>query len=302
MKNRMLRIESFKPATKYLYLLPIFLIIGLVFIFPLAQTIYYSFFRIRMGAREGVFVGWENYLRLFGSADFQASIRSTLIWTFGNWIVQLTVPLGIALLLNLKLKGVHFMRAAYLIPWIIPMVAVAVSMRWMLLPGIGGVNEVLQNTIGTQINFLGSRSAAMPTLILLNSWKLFPFGVLLILAALQTIPDELYEAAQIDGASSWQRFIHITFPLLGKLIWFMGFLVFVWNFNAFDLIWLTTAGGPGHLMRTLPVWTYRAAFRTFRFGEASAVATIGIVVLIFIGLLYFKFLAPKGEDEVEVRT
>jgi multiple sugar transport system permease protein len=180
------------------------------------------------------------------------------------------------------------------------MVAVAVSMRWMLLPGIGVVNEILQNTVGTQINFLGSRSAAIPTLIILNSWKLFPFGTLLILAALQTIPEEIYEAARVDGASPWQQFIHITFPLLGAMIWFMGFLVLVWNFNIFDTIWLTTEGGPGHIMQTLPVLVYRRAFRVFRLGEGATIATIGAAFLMLIGLLYFKFLSPKREVESKI--
>jgi multiple sugar transport system permease protein len=215
----------------------------------------------------------------------------------GNLILQLTIPLGIALLLNQKLKGTHFMRTGVLLPWIVPMVAVAVSMRWMLLPGIGVVNEILQYTMGNQISFLGSRSAAIPTLIILNSWKLFPFGALLILAALQTIPEKIYEAARVDGASPWQQFIHITFPLLGVMIWFMGFLVFVWNFNVFDTIWLTTEGGPGHIMQTLPVLVYRRAFRVFRLGEGATVATIGAAFLMLIGLLYFKFLSPKREVE-----
>ncbi|GAI83618.1 unnamed protein product, partial [marine sediment metagenome] len=100
-------------------------------------------------------------------------------------------------------------------------------MRWMLLPGIGIFNEILKNTIGAQINFLGSQSAAMPTLIILNTWKWLPFGTLLILTALQTIPREVYEAARVDGANFWKQFIYITFPLLGKVIWFMGYLILV---------------------------------------------------------------------------
>ena len=283
--------------TNYLYILPIFILIGIVFIYPLSQVVISSFYKIRLGAPEGVFIGLDNYRSIFREPAFWQSVASTLIWTLGNLILQLTIPLGIALLLNQKLRGIHFMRTTVLLPWIVPMVAVAVSMRWMLLPGIGVANEILQNTIGIQINFLGSRSAAIPTLIILNSWKLFPFGTLLILAALQTIPEEIYEAARVDGASPWRQFIHITFPLLGAMIWFMGFLVLVWNFNIFDTIWLTTEGGPGHIMQTLPVLVYRRAFRVFRPGEGATIATIGAAFLMIIGLLYFKFLSPKREVE-----
>jgi len=281
----------------YLYILPILVLIGIIFIYPLSQVLISSFYNIRLGAQEGIFVGLDNYRLIFSEPVFWKSVRSSLIWTFGNLILQLIIPLGVAILLNQKLRGMHFARTLILLPWIIPMVALAVSMRWMLLPGIGIFNEILKNTIGAQISFLGSQSAAMPTLIILNTWKWLPFGTLLILTALQTIPREVYEAARVDGANFWKQFIYITFPLLGKVIWFMGYLILVWNFNTFDTIWLTTEGGPGHIMQTLTILVYRRAFKVFRLGEGAAVATIGAALLMVMGILYFKFLSPKREDE-----
>lgn len=281
----------------YLYILPILVLIGIIFIYPLSQVLISSFYNIRLGAQEGIFVGLDNYRLIFSEPVFWKSVRSSLIWTFGNLILQLIIPLGVAILLNQKLRGMHFARTLILLPWIIPMVALAVSMRWMLLPGIGIFNEILKNTIGAQINFLGSKSTAMPTLIILNTWKWLPFGTLLILTALQTIPREVYEAARVDGANFWKQFIYITFPLLGKVIWFMGYLILVWNFNTFDTIWLTTEGGPGHIMQTLTILVYRRAFKVFRLGEGAAIATIGAALLMVMGILYFKFLSPKREDE-----
>lgn len=281
----------------YLYILPILVLIGIIFIYPLGQVLISSFYNIRLGAQEGIFVGLDNYRLIFSEPVFWKSVRTSFIWTFGNLILQLTIPLGVAILLNQKLRGMHFARTLILLPWIIPMVALAVSMRWMLLPGIGIFNEILKNTIGAQISFLGSQSAAMPTLIILNTWKWLPFGTLLILTALQTIPSEVYEAARVDGANFWKQFIYITFPLLGKVIWFMGYLILVWNFNTFDTIWLTTEGGPGHVMQTLTILVYRRAFKVFRLGEGAAIATIGAALLMVMGLLYFKFLSPKREDE-----
>ena len=281
----------------YLYILPILVLIGIIFIYPLSQVLISSFYNIRLGAQEGIFVGLDNYRLIFSEPVFWKSVRSSLIWTFGNLILQLIIPLGVAILLNQKLRGMHFARTLILLPWIIPMVALAVSMRWMLLPGIGIFNEILKNIIGTQISFLGSKSAAMPTLIILNTWKWLPFGTLLILTALQTIPREVYEAARVDGANFWKQFIYITFPLLGKVIWFMGYLILVWNFNTFDTIWLTTEGGPGHIMQTLTILVYRRAFKVFRLGEGAAVATIGAALLMVMGILYFKFFSPKREDE-----
>lgn len=281
----------------YLYILPILVLIGIIFIYPLSQVLISSFYNIRLGAQEGIFVGPDNYRLIFSEPVFWKSVRSSLIWTFGNLILQLIIPLGVAILLNQKLRGLHFARTLILLPWIIPMVALAVSMRWMLLPGIGIFNEILKNTIGAQINFLGSQSAAMPTLIILNTWKWLPFGTLLILTALQTIPREVYEAARVDGANFWKQFIYITFPLLGKVIWFMGYLILVWNFNTFDTIWLTTEGGPGHIMQTLTILVYRRAFKVFRLGEGAAIATMSAAFLMVMGILYFKFLSPKREDE-----
>jgi len=281
----------------YLYILPILVLIGIIFIYPLSQVLISSFYNIRLGAQEGIFVGLDNYRLIFSEPVFWKSVRSSLIWTFGNLILQLIIPLGVAILLNQKLRGMHFARTLILLPWIIPMVALAVSMRWMLLPGIGIFNEILKNTIGAQINFLGSKSTAMPTLIILNTWKWLPFGTLLILTALQTIPREVYEAARVDGANFWKQFIYITFPLLGKVIWFMGYLILVWNFNTFDTIWLTTEGGPGHIMQTLTILVYRRAFKVFRLGEGAAIATMSAAFLMVMGILYFKFLSPKREDE-----
>lgn len=280
---------------KYLYILPILILISIIFIYPLIKVVIASFYNIRLGALEGAFIGFDNYRAILSDSVFWKSVNTTLIWTFFSAIVQLTVPTLVAVMLNQKLKGIHFVRTIILLPWIIPLVGMAVSMRWMLLPGVGIFDEIVKH-LGTTIDFLGSPKAAMATLVIFNAWKWLPWGVLLTLAALQTIPEELYEAARVDGANFWRQFIHITLPLLEKMIWFIGFLVLVWNFNAFDVIWLTTRGGPGQAMQTLSVLIYRRAFRTFRLGEGATIATICTIVLAIIGFLYFKFLSPKDEN------
>jgi len=168
-------------------------------------------------------------------------------------------------------------------------------MRWMLLPRIGIISEILSGLGFGRIHLLGGLGSAMPTLILLNSWKFLPFGTLMILASLQTIPNSIYEAARVDGASPLQRFKYITFPYITAMIWFVGFLAFSWNFNTFDLIWLTTQGGPGSATQTLPILIYRTAFKTFRLGEASAISITIAIILIIIGILYFRSIRPKEE-------
>ena len=286
----------------YFFILPILLLILLIFLYPLISTVKYSLYDIPFGAKEGPFVGLQNYQVIFGDPVFWQGFRNSIVWALGNLALQLSVPFGIAIVLNHRLKGVDLFRAIVLIPWIVPAVVVAICARWLLLPTIGPVNYYLLKTgiITQRLNFFGSVNLAMPTLISLNSWKFFPFGTLLILAALQTIPVELYEAARVDGANSWQCFTMITFPLVGRMVWFIGFLAFVWNFNIFDLIWLTTQGGPGNTTQTLPVLIYRRAFKTFRIGEASSVAVIIMIFLVVVGLVYFKILAPGKEERVIV--
>ncbi len=286
----------------YLFLLPLLILILVIFLYPLLSTVRYSLHDIPFGVKEGPFVGVRNYRIIFGEPVFWQGFKSSIIWALGNLTLQLTIPFGIAIVLNHRLKGINFVRATVLIPWIVPAVVVAICARWLLLPTLGPINYYLIKTdiITRRLNFLGSLELAMPTLIALNSWKFFPFGTLLILAALQTIPVELYEAARVDGANPWQCFTRITFPLVGRMVWFIGFLVFVWNYNIFDLIWLTTKGGPGNTTQTLPVLIYRRAFKTFRPGEASSIAVIIVIFLAALGLVYFKLLAPKKEERVIV--
>lgn len=286
----------------YLFPLPLLILILVIFLYPLLSTVRYSLYDIPFGVKEGPFVGLQNYRIIFGEPVFWQGFKNSIIWALGNLALQLTIPFGIAIVLNHRLKGINFVRATVLIPWIVPAVVVSICARWLLLPTMGPINHYLikAGIITRRLNFLGSLELAMPTLIALNSWKFFPFGTLLILAALQTIPVELYEAARVDGANPWQCFTRITFPLVGKMVWFIGFLVFVWNYNIFDLIWLTTKGGPGNTTQTLPVLIYRRAFKTFRPGEASSIAVIIVIFLAALGLVYFKLLAPKKEERVIV--
>lgn len=268
-----------------------------MYAYPVVRTLIQSFYSVSFGLSQARPVGLGNYRDLVADSAFWASALSSLYWTAGNLAIQLTVPLFLALLLNEQFGGMNIVRATFLLPWVVPTVAFAVCMRWMLLPRIGIVGEALSRTIflGNQVDLLGSRGWAMPTLILLNSWKFLPFGTLMILAALQTIPREIYEAAMVDGASAGARFRHITFPLLGSMIWFVGFLAFSWNFNTFDLIWLMTQGGPGNATQTLPVLIYRTAFKTMRLGEASTISVVASAVLALLGVAYFATMKPRAK-------
>lgn len=272
-----------------LLLTPVLCLILGLYGYPLFDLVYASLFVTRHGINE--FVGLANYHKALVSPLFRQAIANSFLWTGLSLAIQLTVPLFLALLLNQRFWGNTAARVLMLVPWVTPTVVVAIMLRWLLEPNVGLINKLLRQTglISGWVDFLGSPQFALPTLVLANSWQFLPFGTLLILAGLQTIPREVIEAAWVDGAGCWARFRYIVFPMLGSVIGFVFFLAFVWNFNTLGLIWLTTQGGPLNRTLTLPVLIYRRAFRGFAMGEAAAMGALASVLLVIVGVLYFKY-------------
>jgi len=244
----------------------------------------------RAGVNE--YVGLFNYQKVLSSSLFYQAVVNSLRWTGLSLAIQLSVPLILALALNQRFWGNSLARVLMLVPWIMPTVVVAIMLRWLMEPNVGLINHLLLalSIIREPIDFLGRTQSAFLTLVCANSWQFLPFGTLLILAGLQTIPRDVLEAAWVDGAGVWQRFRYIIFPLLGPVIGFVFFLAFVWNFNTLGLIWLTTQGGPLNTTLTLPVLIYRRAFRGFAMGEAAAMGSLASVALMIVGVFYFKYL------------
>jgi multiple sugar transport system permease protein len=280
-----------------LFLSPILLLIIIFLIYPFIRVIHLSFFTTRFGFGKMEFSGIKNYVSIFKDEVFRIGVRNSLIWTVGCLILQLSIPLGLALLLNKKFRGGNIVRSIILIPWIAPVVGVAMMTRWILEPQLGLANKILVGSglFQAPINFLGSMTNALPTLMVISSWQFIPFGTLLMLAALQTISSELYDAIKIDGANFWQIFRYLIFPMVGSMIGFVFFFGFVWNFNTFAIIWMTTQGGPVNSTMTLPVLIYRKAFKSFNMGEAAAMATVVGFFLIAVGFLFFKYVWKRAE-------
>ncbi len=279
----------------FLLVTPVLILVVGLYAYPIFDLVRTSFFIVRGG--EERFVGLANYEKVLASDLFRQSVLNSLLWTGLSLLIQLKIPLFLALLLNQKFQGNTLARVLMLVPWITPTVVVAIMLRWLLEPNIGFVNRILRGlgitTIG--VDFLGTKQYALPTLVLANAWQFLPFGTLLILAGLQTVPREIMEAAWVDGAGGWQRFRYITFPMLGSVIGFVFFLAFIWNFNTLSIIWLTTQGGPLNTTLTLPVLIYRRAFRGTAMGEAAAMGALASVVLVVLGTIYFKFLWKHSE-------
>lgn len=269
---------------------PVLLLIVGLYGYPLFDLVRVSLFETRRGV--DLFVGLSNYQQILNTPLYYQAIVNSFVWTGLSLAIQLTVPIVLALLLNQRFHGNTLARVLMLVPWLTPAVVVVIMVRWILEPNVGLLNQALRGTglVTGWVDLLGAPHTALPTLAMANSWRFLPFGTLIILAGLQTIPREVMEAAQVDGAGAWNRFRYVVFPLLGPVIGFVLFLAFVWNFNTLEIIWLTTQGGPLNRTMTLPVLIYRKAFRGFAMGEAAAMGALAGVMLVLVGVFYFKFV------------
>ena len=284
----------------YLLLLPTLIWVFALIIYPFLSAAQMSFYSSKYGVTLGEFVGFKNFYELLFEDDlFWTAFKNSIIWTVGNLALQTVFGLGGALLLDQKFRGRNASRTLAIIPWIIPTVVISLIWRWMLEPSMGIVNAILSWTGIMNPNqpflYLGSLSYAMLVMILINAWRFTPFAIVLILAGLQTIPIELYESSEIDGASGLQKFRFVTFPLIAPILGFVGMFAFVWTFNMFDLVWLTTHGGPANVTETLPLLIYRRAFKEFKMSEAAAISLIMFLFLAVFSIIYFRRMVRRSE-------
>lgn len=268
---------------------------------PLLYSFYLSLTDAGIIGTEASFSGLENYATVLGESEFRSAFGRSLVWAIGGAALQTVLAFATALILNQAFKGRRFARTWIILSWIIPTIVIAILWRWMLNAGYGVVNFIV-TTLGvadTPVDFLGSPEWALPTVMMINAWRWFPFLALLILAGLQNIPGDVYEAAKVDGATATQRFFRITLPLLQPVLYVVGLIGTLWAFNIFDVIWLLTQGGPSGSTQTVPVLIYERAFSGFAMGEASAISVLLCAFLMFFSLLYIRFV-PSGETESEV--
>ncbi|GAB3532086.1 sugar ABC transporter permease [Arthrobacter tecti] len=287
-KRRMTRKSGGRDA--WILVLPTLLPVVLFSIYPLAQGVLLGFTDARAGLNvEPTFNGLENYQELFGYDLFWESFQIGLIWAFSVTILQFFASLGLALLLNMDLRLRWLARTLVLIPWAIPPVIVAIMWRLMLDPSFGPVNQAL-GAVGLpdNINWLGDFSTALPAVIVVGVWSGMPQTTITLLAGIQSVQAELHEAAAIDGAGSWGRFIHVTLPALKPIIIAITTLDLIWNFNSFALVFVLTAGGPGGQTMLPMLFAYNEAFRYGEFGLASAMGNVMVVVIAIFLVVYLR--------------
>lgn len=276
---------------------PVLVWLAATILYPLGAAVAISLRDIRVIGSDGGFVGLGNYEDVLGMARLWAALGRSLVWVAGNAVLQTLLALGTALLLNQRFRGVRLVRVWVILSWIVPTIVVVIIWRWLLGTSGGVVNYLLVSLGLTDrpVGFFAGPGSAMASLVVINSWRWFPFVAVMLLAGLQRIPADLYEAAAIDGAGSWQRFRRITWPLLQPTMLVLGVVGTLLSFNVFDIIWLTTAGGPSGATQTLPVLIYETAFKSYRLGQAAAMSVLVSVALMALAVLLTRALAPKGE-------
>lgn len=281
----------------YTLLIPLFLILFLLLAYPIASAIWITLQDKTIGM-VGRFIGLENYRELLlEDPFFWQVVRNGFIFTVGSVLLKLIVGMIMALVLNQPLVLRGLWRGLLLMPWVAPTVVTALSWRWIL--DLTGVLNLILRDLGlmkSSIPWLAQYGTALFSLILVNTWRGFPFFGITLLAGMQAIPQELYEAAEIDGASVWQRFRYVTLPSLRTVMLVVTILSIIWTFNDFSIVWLLTGGGPGHATDVFATYTYKLGFITSRLGYGQTVSVILAPVLIVI-IMILSPLMLRGEAE-----
>ena len=275
----------------WVMLAPATLVIAGMILYPAINAIWLSLTSTNLlNTAAQKFVGTQNYASVFGSSEFYISLRNSAIWTFGNVACQLVFGTLGALILNSRIRARGAIRGLVLVPWATPSVLVALMWMWMLDPNLGIINHLLQ-MIGLQQQphaWFADPTTAMPSLIFVGIWGGVPFFAVMILAALQGVPEELLEAAKIDGANAWQSFWRVVLPLISSTVLITTILRLIWTANYFDLMLILTNGGPANGTLTLPLFAYQTAYRGFDFGMAAALGVVQAAILAILIVFYVR--------------
>jgi multiple sugar transport system permease protein len=234
--------------------------------------------------------GLDNYRTVLKDPTFMPALEHTLIFTFASIGAQFAIGLALAVFFAQHFKLSSTLRALFLVPWLLPLIVSSSTWAWMLNSESGVVNSLISAVGGHQINWLTSPSWSLISVLIANIWIGIPFNLVILYSGLQNIPEDLYEAAALDGAGSWQRFWHITFPMLRPVSAITLLLGLIYTLKVFDIIWIMTKGGPDDSSTTFATWSYQLGFGTLipRFGPEAAVGNLLIVLALVAGLVYVR--------------
>ena len=287
-----------RNLTRWIFVLPAVIIVGLLFVYPFFSSIFYSFTNKNLIMPNYRFVGLDNYKAVLSDPNFFSAFFNSIKWTVLSLAGQVIIGFILALALHRVRRFKKLYRTLLIVPWAFPTIVIAFSWQWIL----NGVYGYLPNIIvklGLMEHapaFLTDSTWAFICLVFINIWFGAPMIMVNVLSALQTVPQEQFEAAKIDGATSWQVFRHITFPHIKVVVGLLVVLRTVWIFNNFDIIYLITGGGPSNATMTLPIFAYNLGWGTKLLGRASAVTVLLFIFLLTVCFIYFSVIS-KCEKE-----
>ncbi|NUP03894.1 MAG: sugar ABC transporter permease [Nonomuraea sp.] len=280
-------------VTIALFLLPALVLFVLLVVAPILVALYASAFKWNgFGGLPSDFIGLDNFTRLFASDIFTKDLWHLLVLVLFSVVIQLPFSLAIAMLLNQRIRGRAVYRLVFFAPYVLSEVITGVLFSLILSPGSGMANQFL-SVFGLNSDFLADPNTVMPSLFLVMTWKYFGFHMMIYLAGRQGIPNELIEAAQIDGATAWKTFRHITLPLLGPTIRISVFLSVIYTIQLFDLIWILTGGGPSHSSETMAVTMMEFGFKRSQVGYANAISVVMFALSLIFALVYQRVVMRR---------
>lgn len=288
-----------ETLANYAYLLPVAICLGGTVLFPILKAMHMSLYHnVLIRPQDYRFIGLGNYVRMVEDPTFWLTLKNSFVWVFFSVSLQFLFGFAAALLLNAPFKGRAFFRTINLLPWIIPGVVVALVWEYLYQPNYGPINDILRRVglMREPVAWLSNVDLAMPAVIFTNIWRGIPFFAIMILAGLQAIPDDIYEAATVDGASVTQRFWHVTLPMLRPIIVVSTATRIIWTFNYADLIFVMTSGGPANATQITSTYTLLQAYTDLDFGYAATLSVILLVIMLVFTALYLKL--TKGVESV----
>lgn len=285
-----------KKVFPYLLIAPVVIYLLVILVAPLLYGVYMSFTNKILGS-ESHFIGLGNYIDLLRDKEFVQCIGNTFKYTIVTVVLKVIIGVGIALLLNSKIKFVNIARGLILIPWAVPNVVSVITWKWMY-SDVGGVLNAIFRFLGLTrrgVGWLATPFMAFLSIVIVNVWRGAPFIGLSVLTGLQAVPSDIYESAKIDGANAWDRFIYITIPSISDVLMLSTLVTTIWTFNDFELIWLLTKGGPINSTQVMATYSYTTAIQKMGTGKAMAAALIFMpLMILLVNLVTSKTL---GKDE-----
>ena len=292
--------DSFRlpeAAIGMLLMVPAILLLLLLTLYPVLYGVWISFFNKHSFFPQQTFIGFDNYVFLLRDPEFWAAVWRGTVYALSTIVLQIMLGVAAALLHNEIFPGRSILRAIVIFPYVVPTVVAVIIWKWLLNSQFGLVNFLIEKAglVDQPISFMG-KDWIMVSLIIVSVWQFFPFVVIGVLARLQTIPEELYDAAKVDGANTWQRFIHVTLPQLRSVLFVIVLLRSIWMFTKFDTVWLMGEGaGAGRFIRTLPVYAYMRTLTYYQAGLGAAIAVVMFAILIVSTVIYFGLFREEAD-------